>query len=76
MELKETFNLTNKHSEFINVTQSTKGDDIDFSYYQDYYLHEKWINELSHNAIKIINERIDDEILSYLSYKKITHNGK
>ena len=66
-------NLTrcSKTDNFRNVIQSTKGDSKDFSWYQDYYLEEKWKNELSFKSIKIINKYLDDFILSRIGYRKI-----
>ncbi len=66
-------NLTrcSKTDNFRNVIQSTKGDSKDFSWYQDYYLEEKWRNELSFKSIKIINKYLDDFILSRIGYRKI-----
>jgi hypothetical protein len=61
-----------KHSAFVNVDRSTKRGEEDFSFYRKYYLEEQWKAELSPRAIRIINERLNDEILEAFQYEKLT----
>jgi len=66
------FKLTKKHSKLENFVKSTKGDAKDFSFYQKYYLEEKWRKELSKESIDIINKNIDEKLLEYYYYNKLT----
>jgi hypothetical protein len=56
---------------FVNVEHSTKRGSKDFSFYQRYYLEEQWKEQLSSRAIRIINERLNDEIVEAFRYKKL-----
>ena len=54
---------------FINYERSTKDKSKDSNYYRNYYLSEKWRDELSSDAITIINESVDKNLMSYFGYR-------
>ena len=55
-----------------NVTGSTKNDSgKDFDTYRDYYLQEKWREDLSSKAIEVINKNLDKALMDELGYKFI-----
>jgi len=57
---------------FVNIETSTKKDKRDFAFYQGYYLDEQWRDLLHSHSIDIINQYLDDEILAYFGYRKLT----
>jgi len=67
----ESFSLDIKGLEFVNLEQSTKESGKDFSFYQKYYLEEKWKEKLLKSSIDIINEKLNDDVLEYFGYKKL-----
>ena len=74
-EISDKFKLRRKSQKFKNLTKSTKGDKKDFSFYQRYYLEEKWKENLSHEAVDIINKYLGEDLLNYYCYKKLTCLG-
>lgn len=42
-----------------------------FDDYRDYYLNERWRAELDDDCIRLINERLDAEVLSHFQYLRI-----
>jgi hypothetical protein len=68
-----TFDLKRKTAQFVDFHESTKKDTgKDFSYYQDYYLNEKWRNKLSPRAINLINKSLDANIAEQFGYVQIS----
>lgn len=59
---------------FINYESSTKDRKKDFNYYRNYYLNEKWKDEITSRAIAIINETLDKSLMSYFGYKLLPEN--
>lgn len=56
----------------INVDQSTKEKSVkDFQYYREYYLQQNWKRELGREAIDIINDRLDEQLLTYFGYDRL-----
>lgn len=54
---------------FQDYEQSTKKHaDRDGDYYRDYYLNERWRDELSSEAIDMINTALDRELMDYFGY--------
>lgn len=53
---------------FRNVLNSTKDGGKDFRYYQEYYLGERWREELDGADIKIINQRLDAALMEKFEY--------
>lgn len=66
--IHKTYSITKLSDKFLNYEQSTKDESKDTNYYRDYYLNEKWRDELSVHAISIINERIDKTLMSRFGY--------
>lgn len=55
---------------FQNYERSTKKHaDRDGDYYRDYYLNERWREELSSEAIDLINTTLDRELMDYFGYE-------
>ncbi|MCB2184114.1 MAG: hypothetical protein KQH63_18985 [Desulfobulbaceae bacterium] len=71
-EIHKRFSVSKVSKEFINYERSTKDSSKDFKYYRDYYLSEKWRDELSDNAILIINETVDMELMDRFGYDVLT----
>ncbi len=53
---------------FRNIERSTKGDPLDFSSYQTYYLQEAWREKLSSEEIRYINSFLDPNVVSFFGY--------
>lgn len=68
-KIAKTFNLARLQEEFVDFNRSTKKRlDRDGDYYRDYYLNERWRAELSDDAIKLINQSLDKELLDFYGY--------
>ena len=67
----ETFTYRWKVKMFSNYNRSTKGENKDTQFYQDYYLNERWKEKLSGEALAIINRQLDDGIMSRFGYGKL-----
>ena len=70
--ISNKFLIKRKSKTFINYERSTKDMTKNSSYYQDYYLSEKWKNDLSKDAIAIINESIDRDLMAHFRYSILT----
>ena len=70
--ISERFSWSWKVEQFINYDQSTKESSKDSEFYRDYYLNGKWKEELSARSISIINKRLDDNVMNYFNYQKLT----
>ncbi|MBN1998449.1 hypothetical protein JW935_12900 [candidate division KSB1 bacterium] len=57
--------------EFRNVTESTKENHKNFSYYRDYYLTEKWREKLDRRSINLINQYLDNRLMQLFDYRKL-----
>jgi hypothetical protein len=57
-----------KSDRFINITASTKDTTKDFKFYNRYYLEEQWKDDLSAEAISIINRQLDTSVLDHFGY--------
>lgn len=64
-----------QNSQFQNVIDSTKGDDLVYSEYRDYYLNEKWKDKLHEEEIRMINEKLDIEVVKAFGYELILPTG-
>jgi hypothetical protein len=60
-----------KNNEFVNQEQSTKEGEKNYAYYLNYYLKEKWKDDLSQSTIQLINEQLDDGVMNYFKYEKL-----
>lgn len=56
---------------FKNILSSTKLDDKKYDDYKRFYLSEKWKEELTYEAIELINVSLDFELLKRLNYEKL-----
>lgn len=61
-----------KACDFKNYEKSTKESEKNFTYYQRYYLEEKWKEKLSARSIEIINDNLDHNLLKIYNYAKLT----
>ncbi|MEO0508494.1 MAG: hypothetical protein AAF065_01385 [Verrucomicrobiota bacterium] len=69
--MSDDFGFQRKSSNFIDYSKSTKDSGKDSSYYRDYYQFEKWREKLSPEAIRIINQSVDVDLMSALGYEMI-----
>jgi len=71
--LSSVHNIPRRAAGFVNVQTSTKGEaDRDFDYYRRRYLEELWRDELSKEAIAIINRFLDPVVVDAIGYPMIT----
>ncbi len=63
------FSIKKHDRKFSNYEKSTKDTSKSFAYYQDYYLSEKWRDEISANAIEIINKTVDRTLMKHFGYE-------
>lgn len=71
-QISELHSIERKTDKFIHYERSTKEKGKDSTYYRDYYLSEKWRDNLSNEAISIINESIDKELMSHFGYSLLS----
>lgn len=69
--LSQKFSIQKKNGSLNNIKESTKESKKDFSYYQDFYLHEKWKEKLSQSTISKINKHLDKSTMHYFGYEKL-----
>lgn len=69
--ISSKFDLDVNVGGFVNVIQSTKESDKNYSHYQAYYLSEAWREKLSECMTSIINQSLDDNVMNYYSYQRI-----
>jgi len=67
-KISNHFSIERLSDEFINYEKSTKDESKNFAYYQDYYLNEKWRDNLSGQATAIINKAVDKNLINYFGY--------
>lgn len=67
-KISNHFSVKKLSDKFINYDRSTKDKDKDSNWYRDYYLNEKWQDEITSDAIAIINETVDKKLMSYFGY--------
>jgi hypothetical protein len=67
--MSQRYSIERKSESFVNHEASTKDKSKDSAYYREYYLSEKWRENLSNEAIAIINESVDKELMSYFGYR-------
>lgn len=68
-KISHQFSIPRKHDKFINFERSTKDKNKDSNYYREYYLAEKWRDELSNEAIAIINRAVDTQLMHHFGYR-------
>lgn len=67
--LSDSFSISRSDNYFSNLNESTKDKNKNFDYYNDYYLNERWREELSDESISIINRRLDRNLVEYFGYQ-------
>lgn len=70
-QIANRFSLPMQQAEFINHDECTKSTGKTTGDYRDYYLGEVWREELSDDAVLIINQGLDLELMSLYGYKLI-----
>jgi hypothetical protein len=68
-KLSDSFSIPRSKNYFSNLDKSTKDKSKNFDYYNDYYLNERWKEELSDESVSIINSRLDRALVDYFSYE-------
>lgn len=67
--LSDSFSIPTSDRYFSNLDKSTKDKNKNFDYYTDYYLNERWKDELTDEAVSIINSRLDKAVVDYFGYQ-------
>jgi len=65
------FSIKKRGGGFRNYEKSTKDSSKNFAYYQDYYLNEKWREEISEEAVSLINQSIDKSLMKRFGFSVI-----
>ena len=68
-KISDHFSIDRLSGEFLNYEKSTKDETRNFSYYQDYYLNEKWRDGLSDQAVATISGAVDRNLMRHFGYK-------
>lgn len=71
-KIQTTFELEISNADFENYSQSTKDKNVSHKDYQRYYLNEEWRKDLSPEDIRFINSFLDEDLLDFFNYPKIT----
>lgn len=73
-KVSEKFSIVRKSDKFIDYQSSTKGENKDSAYYRDYYLSERWRENLSQEAIEIINQSVNQQLMAHFGYRVLAKN--
>lgn len=65
----QQFSIPPKTTSFVNIERSTKNENRTFADYQHYYGNEEWRKRLSKEAIGIINQHIDQDLMQRFGYQ-------
>lgn len=68
-KISSHFSIDMRVPQFLNYEKSTKDSSKDFAWYQDYYVNEKWRNNLSAQAAAMISKVVDRNLMDYFGYK-------
>lgn len=71
-KISDHFSIDRRSDRFINYEKSTKDASKNFAYYQDYYSNEHWRDMLSAEAISIISEAVDKNLMSHFGYEVLS----
>ncbi len=71
-QIRQRFGLTRLGAEFRNYERSTKEEGKDNAWYRDYYLHERWRENLPAEAIATINETVDQDLMAHFGYRVLS----
>lgn len=63
------FTIDKKSVNFLNYEESTKDKSKNHEWYKNYYLNERWKETLSHEAITIINQSVDRNVMRHFGYE-------
>lgn len=69
--LSAHFSISRRNHQFLNYEKSTKDSSKNSAYYRDYYLNERWRDDLSDVAVATINKSLDMTIMKQFGYKLI-----
>lgn len=67
-EISRRFAIERRSAAFVNHDPSTKERGRDTASYRDYYLTEKWRGDLTDEAVRIIDETVDRDLMAYCGY--------
>jgi len=67
--LSDSFSISKSDYYFSNLNESTKDKSKNYDYYNDYYLNERWKDELTDESVAIINSRLDKNLAAYFGYE-------
>ena len=70
-EIAKIYNVDRKSDTFIPHSTSTKNSGKTTKDYSEYYLKEKWRDEISDEAVGIINRYLDKNLMGHFGYKII-----
>lgn len=71
-DIAQRFALPMKQAEFVNFEDSTKNRPGQaWAYYHDYYLNEVWRKDFSAEAIAIVNQQVDEDLMRLFGYALI-----
>jgi hypothetical protein len=65
----DKFSIGRLTTQFVNYNESTKEKNKNYHYYRDYYSEERWRDELSQDAIDLINTFVDKNLMLKFNYK-------
>ena len=68
-DISRRFSIPRKVDAFVNFEASTKDISKNGDYYRDYYLNERWREELSPEDIAMINDAVDQELMCHFGYQ-------
>lgn len=68
-KIADQFSISKLSNKFVNYERSTKDKNKDSNYYRDYYLNERWRDDMSKNTLSLINKSVDQKIMSHFGYK-------
>lgn len=68
-KLSDSLSIPRSNNYFSNLDESTKDKSKNFDYYNDYYLNERWKDELTDESVSIINRRLDKRLVDYFGYE-------
>jgi len=70
-DIAQAYALPRRTPTFVNLQESTKGEmNKSYSHYQDYYLNERWRDELCDEDVAWINDNLDGDVMVTLHYDR------
>jgi hypothetical protein len=71
-EIATSFAIPRLAEGFTDYDSSTKDPAKDKRYYQDYYLNERWRDEIPAEAVAVINATVDQSLMARFGYERLT----